>query len=332
LSNKRLSLILRIGAYLLVIGALFLVFRKNSGAIADSLRAVSPLFLLMILSLELVYQFFDGCAYYVLLKPEWPDLTLPACLPLSWLEIFGRVATASAGSFPLQLSYLARYGADWAVGLGLLTIHYIFQKASILIYAALVLFACFLTRSSLTGDTVEAAVLWAGFLLTAVIIAGLVLLLTGKLGFRHLVARLLGLIPARGVWKERKSAWILRLNDLYMASDRVFRRPLVILEAILLHLLKLSAMYAITWFCLRGIGIGTLSFFRSVGLTAIMQLLTGVLPSVSGLGSTEVSYLYIFSPILGAGTAASVMFLFRIATYFFPFLASIGVFLKNRPQ
>lgn len=332
MKNKRLSLILRVGAYLLVITALIMIFRKYSEEIADSLSAVSPLFLFIILTLELVYMFFDGCAYYSLLSPEWPHLSLWNCLPLSWIGIFGRVATASAGSFPLQASYLFKFGVDWAGGLGLLTIHYIFQKTSILIFAALVLLTCFFTHQNLTDNIVESAVLWVGFLLTLAIIGGLILLLTGKLGVRVIVSRLIRLIPAKGRWKTKKTSLIAWLNDLYTASDRMFRRPLSIFYALLFHVLKFAAMYSITWFCLRGIGIESISFPRSVGLTSVMQLLTGVLPSVSGLGSTEVAFLYIFSPILGDGTATSVLLLFRIATYFFPFLGSIGVFLKNRPQ
>lgn len=320
------------GAYALVAAALILVFSQNSGDIVETLSTTSPLFLVFICLMDLLYQFLDGCAYYALLKPVNRQVTLMNCLPLSWIGVFGRVATASAGSFPLEVSYLIKYGFEWATCLGYMAIHYIFQKTSVLVFAALTLLFCMVFRQNYVGSNIEGIVFAAGFGLTFVIITALILLLTGRAGFRHIVNFLIGLLPNRGILREQKVLWKARLTDLYRASDRVFRNPKACLLALLFHLLKFAVMYMIPWVCFRSMGIFRMGLARTVCLTSFMQLLTGVLPSISGLGSTEVAFLYIYSPLLGNGPASAAMLLFRIATYFFPFLVSIGVFLKNRPK
>lgn len=61
-----------------------------------------------------------------------------------------------------------------------------------------------------------------------------------------------------------------------------------------------------------------------------MFLIIGVLPNVAGIGPTEFSFLLLFSPYTGRGMASSALILFRISTYFCPFLVSLIVFIKLR--
>lgn len=76
------------------------------------------------------------------------------------------------------------------------------------------------------------------------------------------------------------------------------------------------------------VNIHDLSFSQIQILASIMLLITGVLPNVAGLGPPEVSFLLVFAPYLGIAKATSALIVYRITTYFYPFLMSAIVFLK----
>lgn len=80
---------------------------------------------------------------------------------------------------------------------------------------------------------------------------------------------------------------------------------------------------------MRALNINSMTFGKTQTLSAIMLLLIGVLPNVSGAGPAEF-FLLLFTPLIGRVSAFSALILYRVATYFFPFLLSIGVFLKVR--
>ena len=61
-------------------------------------------------------------------------------------------------------------------------------------------------------------------------------------------------------------------------------------------------------------------------------LLSGVLPNVSGFGSIEIAFLFVFKGFLGEVNAPSVLVLYRIASYFFPFIIGVIVFMACRKK
>ena len=56
-------------------------------------------------------------------------------------------------------------------------------------------------------------------------------------------------------------------------------------------------------------------------------LLSGAIPNIAGIGPTETGFFLMFNPLMGNARTASSLLLFRIATYYFPFLVSVIVFL-----
>ena len=71
---------------------------------------------------------------------------------------------------------------------------------------------------------------------------------------------------------------------------------------------------------------------KSKLLASLMLLLSGVLPNVSGLGSVEIAFLFVFKGFLGEVNASSVLVLYRIASYFFPFVIGVIVFMACRKK
>ena len=76
------------------------------------------------------------------------------------------------------------------------------------------------------------------------------------------------------------------------------------------------------------LGISGPSFWHVQLLTALMHLISNALPNVAGVGPVEFAFVLIFSHYMEYVQASSALILFRVATFFFPFILSILVFLR----
>ena len=76
------------------------------------------------------------------------------------------------------------------------------------------------------------------------------------------------------------------------------------------------------------LGLSGPSFWHVQLLTALMHLISNALPNVAGVGPVEFAFVLIFSHYMEYAQASSALILFRVATFFFPFILSILVFLR----
>lgn len=160
-----------------------------------------------------------------------------------------------------------------------------------------------------------------------VIIGALVLLCTWK-RVRQLLAWLIGKLPDHGAWVWRKEEWTRNLEMLYQESAALLRDRYRCGQVFFLNFLKLSWLYMIPFISLRILGVKVLEVSQAVALSAVMLLITGALPNVAGIGPLEFAFLLLFGAAAGRVEASSALILYRVATYFFPFLLSIGVFFQ----
>ena len=79
---------------------------------------------------------------------------------------------------------------------------------------------------------------------------------------------------------------------------------------------------------MRMLGLSGLSFWQVQMLTTLMHLISNALPNVAGVGPVEFAFVLIFSHYMEYAQASSALILYRIATFFFPFILSVIVFLR----
>ena len=108
--------------------------------------------------------------------------------------------------------------------------------------------------------------------------------------------------------------------------------PSVRVRGIAVSLLKLFVLYSIPYLALRLAGCTALSFAEVQLLSSLMLLITSALPNVAGVGPMEFAFLLLFSPWAGTAAASSALVLYRVATYFFPFLLSVITFLREEKR
>ena len=206
---------------------------------------------------------------------------------------------------------------------------YVLHKISVLIYATVALL--------LGGDWLEqsasglARYLLIGYVIGALIVIALMLLYTWDKVLK-LVLMLLGKFPHTPKWDERREKWANSLTELNREAKKVLLVPSIRVKGIAVSLVKLFVLYSIPYAALRLVGCTALNFAQAQLLASLMLLITSALPSVAGVGPMEFAFLLLFAPWADTAIASSALVLYRVATYFFPFLLSVIVFLREEKE
>lgn len=323
------SVAVSVGTVLALGLLVFLVFRDHMAEIAENLKGIPTWGVVLLLCLAMLYQALDGAICSVLVGDQCPGFTYAQAVEVVFMGVFGNVAPLYAGAISLQSWALHRRGMDVGSSVGTMLLQFSFHKTSILIYTTLLLLPQLGWlrggNSSLVGYTV------LGYVVGGLIVAALLLLCTWD-KVRRLVLWLMSRLPHTEKWQKRKDSWSGQIEALYQQSRRVVADRGCVIQALALNICKLFTLYTVTYVCLRLLGVITLSFWQVQLLAALTHLIANAIPNLAGIGPTEFAFLLAFSPYMAYATASSALILYRGATYFFPFLVSVFVFLFAQRQ
>ena len=313
----------------LVFALVILIFRDALPGIGKNLRAVSLWGVLLLLVLGFAYEAMESAVCLVIIHHKKPDCTLADALRVTFLGVFGKIATMGAGTLPMQSFYLHRRGLDAGGALGIMASEYVLHKISVLLYAtlALLLGGTWL-RESASGI---ARYIRIGYGIGALIVLFLTLLYTWDkvIGF---AGRLLRKFPQTPKWDARRTQWLAGLTQLNTEARKVLLVPSVQLMGVAVSMMKLFVLYSISYLALRLAGCTALTFWQTQLLASLMLLITNALPNVAGVGPMEFAFLLLFSQWAGTAAASSALVLYRVATYFFPFLLSLITFVREEKR
>ncbi len=320
--EKVKKIVLYIFRIFIVLALVMIVFRNDYREIFNCIKNVSITGLIILLVMEIIYLFLDSAACYLLIHSQFPFFKFRQALVVTFIGIFGNVATFSAGIIPMQSYYLYKYGIQVGNSVGMMNLKYIFHKLTIFIYAGVMIFFNRVWIKSAVPELMK--YIYIGFGVCAVIIEFLILICTLE-PVQKLLMKLIEKLPDTSKWEKRKSVWISNLQALYKESKTILSNKICCINIVAVNLLKLFCLYTIPFVCIKMLNLPEIIFTEIQILSSVMLLITGVLPNIAGLGAAEFSFLLIFSNFMGRIEASSALVLYRTATYFFPFILSIFV-------
>lgn len=287
-----------------------LIFRDHWAEITAALAQLNLWQVLVVLALGISYPLLEGCVSYVIVRGRLPGFTL------------------GAGAVPVQTWYLHQAGLPIGPGVGLMTLQYVFHKATVLLYATVMLL---LQRKWLAANTTGVLkYLPMAYAVVALVIVALVLVCVSPL-VQNLARWALGFLPKTEKWQQRRADWLEQLDVLGTESRLLLADKARCVQIFALQALKLFLLFCLPWLCIRFMQLSPLSFARVQLLTSLMLFVSNALPNVAGMGSIETAFLLLYSSFLPSGEVMSVLMLYRIASYYFVFAASaMGFFLAQR--
>lgn len=308
---------------------IYFMFRNNYQTILEQLSEANPIFLVIMAAMGIIYELLDAAVMGSLIFPKVKNLSYREMVQLTFLGVFMNITTYGTGIKPAQTYCLTKKGENPGRAFGMLTLPYVFHKATILIYATVMLLLQHRFLKESFADTFH--YLLAGYLISILVIVGLVLVCASRY-LNIFLCKMIGQILQNEKWKEKRGSIITSFKSLQSESCDIVRDYRIWFKMICFNMVKMTFWYVLPLIGIYTVGgsVNGITVFQIIATSAFMQLIIGVIPTAGGMVSTEVVYTLLFSRLFGVATAGTTMILFRLTTYYLPFIISIPVVLTMK--
>ena len=299
-----------------ILAIIFYVIRTSMSSIFEQLAQTSLVVLLAVTVSGVIFQLFEGYGMKLMIeKPTQPFSTLTGFFGSTYIA-FMRVITFGAGTLVAEVVYYRKKKISTSDAVGYLSLRMIFGKYALILLTIVGLI--FFGRNLLFESTSWFVLILVSIVLTFLVTAGLLAIsLSTKLqAFTVKMAhRFLKSARFRNMFDE--------LNDKIYAIRKVVTELLVnrklSWQIIGLHGVKFFFWLVIPYLALHGQH-PSLGFWESIFYTAFALLFAGCIPTPAGIGSMELAFTFLFTPLVGRVDAISALLLYRFANYVLPFL------------
>lgn len=328
MKKKIIKFVVQFLIILVMFAILWFMFKDSYKDILNQLKNVRIEFFIIAVILGNGYYLIDSFIYKSFLKKEGYNVNYLRCVAVAYMSVFFNVTTFGAGIKPAQVAYLHRKNVEPGKAFGILTVPYVFTKSTIVLYALVMLM---LNNSFVIKNFADTfGYIYAGVGISIVIIAVLILLCASK-WFHSIICKLVDFILGSGKLAKYKFNEKIKIfiENLHDASYEIVKKPLIWIKYIAINVLRQSCWYFVPVIAISAIGgsLGDITVSEALTVTALMQLLMGVIPASGGVGSLEVVFSLLFATVFGKITAGSCMVIYRLATYYVPFIVSMLIML-----
>lgn len=330
MKNKKKHFITAILATLFLVLVLYLIFHDSLGEIKTQLFQADKRTLLILVIFGNLYILLDGWVLHYMIVKNHERCTLWQAVRLAYMVVFFNVTTFAAGTKPAQIYDLYQESQiKPGKSFGILTMEYVSHKLTIVLYAAVML--CFFHTVLFQIPGLEKNYLLAGFGISLAILIFLTMFCINQ-KFAPWLLACSEHIKKESI-KEKIRAGLAQMEEFSKVGRVVIKDKKEWIGLIFRNAVKMTCLYilpAVAIFAVTGERL-PLSLLECLAFSSIMQLLIGVIPSSGGMGSTELLFLMLFGSMTGKSVCGAAMILYRIATYYLPFLISIPLlFLGKR--
>ena len=319
--KNRLGIIVGFVVAILMFFVLYNMFKDSYDDIIDQLADTHMGIFVGLVVLGNCYYLIDALVYYVIIKRDGHKLSFLRCIAVAYMSIFFNVTTFGTGIKPAQVLYMNRKGIDPGKGCGIAIMPYIFHKTIIVVYALIMLM--FNNKFVLKNFESTFMYIYLGAFLSVLVIIFLILLCTAG-WFHAFVCKLIDKTLGRTRFVDTAENIKKQIALLRDATVKVIKNPKAWISLTFVNAIKMTCWYIIPAFAIYAAGgdMGGVSMAQALTVTSLMQLLMGVIPTSGGVGSLEVVFSLLFAAVFGKVIAGSSMILYRLATYYIPFLFS----------
>ena len=298
--------------------AIFTVVRKIDPNAVEVVKTLSLPALAALFLLNCLYVILEALVSRIILRDSCENFKFLNMLSVNYVGIFSGVALPFGGKIPIQSLYLYHRGLNAGSGFGLMSVQYLLHKTAVVVLAAVFLISDWKWIHETIPD-ISPYLVFAYAVCTAIILGKLLIYTWGRM--KQLVIYGIHRLPDRGNWKERKELWTENIEILYNNTRSLLSDRGRLVRIMLAETGKLLSLYVVPLVCGALLGVKQPESYHILGLAALMFMLSNALPNLAGMGSAEFSFFLIFSDIYGH-MALPVLLLYRLTTYYMPFLFS----------
>ncbi len=318
INKTLLNIILIIGVTALV---LWLVLRDNFSEVAGILNKLDFKWVIAVIIFSLVIQIVIGLIVCILARLTKKDYSLPSgVISAIVASFFHGVTPGSSGGQIAQVYIFKKQGIDITDSASILWLEFILYQASmVLIVFFLILYKLNFLMNELNGMFLLVMI---GFLINSFVILGLWLLGHFPKLYRWITTSgvVIGCKLRLIKDKEKTIDNINRqLERFTLEIKRLRGHKKTIIVVMLLNMVRLIAHFSIPLFCMLAINL-EVSFemwLNVLALSSFVTMINAFIPIPGASGGTEVTFVIMFSVLIGSINATSVMILWRFVSYYF---------------
>ena len=323
-TKKLIKIIVEAAVILVTALILYNLFKDSYKDILKQLAKTNVLMFVGMVILGNMYYIIDAIMYHYILRKQNVKLSFARCVAVSYMSIFFNVTTFGAGIKPGQVLYLHNKGVGVGKGFAITTMPYMFHKTIIVVYAVIMLM--FNNTFVLRNFSSTFGYIYLGVALNILIITALILMCAAG-WFHKFLLKLLDIILRKERFMPAKEKIRRQINVLREGTKNIIKKPSAWIKFSLTNIIKMSCWYVIPIVAIYASGgeLGCVTMAQAITVTALMQLIMGVIPTSGGVGSLEVVFSLLFAAVFGKIMAGSCVILYRLSTYYIPFMISVVI-------
>ena len=239
-------------------------------------------------------------------------------------QFFNAITPFSTGGQPFQIYILTRYHKMKGGKVSSASVqNLVSYQVALVSYGVIAIIMQFL-HSDLIFSSLSNSLIVIGFSLNTFVVLLLISLSNSKKAIHYISSGSLKiLVKLRFVKnKEKAKEKLLKyLKDFSEHSEHLWENKMLFVYSVFLHMLKLSAFYAVTFFVSRALGLSEITLAKALLVGAYTMMFTSLIP-VPGAGvGAEFGFLAFFGPVIVGPKAVAIMFIWRFLTYYIGLIA-----------
>lgn len=302
-------------------------YKSILGNILSEIKKLPVSMTVISLLFTYIYYLIEGKLIQFVASRHVKGFTWNQGTTIAYISSFYRFLTMGAAAGPAEVYYLHREDIPISTATGMCLAKYIIHKITIVIYGIV----CYLALPDKMKDALNP---YRYYIITGILIMSfysvILIAICTSHNFSKFIIWLLKKIPIKKTKFQKKiSDLIENIIMLQDESSDLLMDKKKILWIFILNIGKQTSYYLIP---------AVLLFQRCditgiyvIALMAMSNMLAGVLPAPSGIGSLEYVFLQLFMTLTIAKIAGSVILIYRFVTWVVPFgIGGVALALQKR--
>ena len=305
---------------LFTLAVLWFTLKDSYNEVIATLNGISLGWLLFIVLVSILIQCVIGVGLTLLTKLSNPQYKLRQGILNSVVGSFfcGVTPSASGGQFA-QVYIFKKQGVDLSDAASILWMEFIIYQTTMVLFG---LFLIIVRFKFFLGPLSSMSILVIlGFLVNSAIIFGLWALGRFPKAYSFVSTKGLSLAYKLRIIKDKEKALEMlniELKRFGKETEKLQNHKLLIVQCVLVDLIRLTLYYALPYYCAKALNIDVNmgQMLDIIALASFVSTINAFIPIPGSSGGTEITFVFMFSFILGEIGARSTMIIWRVATFY----------------
>lgn len=319
---------------ILVIGCfiMYLTVGKEIGSVFEAVKTAKIQILGIMAAIMLVYYFIDAFILYLICKARGYKLHLRQTFVTNMTGVlFSDLTPSATGGQFAQVYVFHNQGIHAGQASGILAIVFITYQIVIITYATI---AMLVNAPAIFQNSQSIVIGAVGFAVNVIITGGIFLATRSAKVHDFLIVKVIGFLAKIKIVKnyEKTAGEISEsFSEFRDESAELFAKRKLFVQVCLCHAVKLTFFYTLPFFAAMSLGVPvTVSDLpKFISLAAAISLFNTFMPLPGASGGSEASFVMLFG-FLGKTIASTAMLIWRVFSFYFGLILSLGVVAASR--